>query len=379
MRTRDKLKLLYQLGFEKEQPKIFSFHDCLPDVFSQYIELLIYKRYRILGADELIERLSDPLGYKKNLLRANPGIRMPKEAVLTFDDGRRNCWSVIFPLLKKYKVKAVFFIITSRIKDTDKYYPNLEDYWDGRVSWESLYSSHREEPYLTWKELEIMQESGLVEIASHGLLHNIISVSNRVVDFQHPGVYEMPVYFDEWIEAGRPELDTFWGTPIFESAWAPLVSNEYLADKSSAETMNDFVKRNGGFLFFKKKAWRKKLFDYYYGKIDSFGPGGFNKLKDRKEDARLTIIDSKKMIEDKIGSACRFFSLPLYQGCSQMMPFLKEAGYEGVFTGYIEKEGCSLDEERRLSFVNDRASKGKKCLFIARRIPSFWIKFLTFF
>jgi hypothetical protein len=357
MRNIDKINILLRLGFNSKTPKIFSFHDSLPDVFSSYIELLAYKRYNILGGQELLERLS---------LRSSEPRRGAREAVLTFDDGRRNCWTVIFPLLKKYKVRAIFFIIPSRIRDTDEYCPNLEDYWKGRVSWENLYLSHRRAPYLSWKELQIMQESGLVEIHSHGLRHDVVRVTSRVTDFQHPGVYEMPVYFDEWFDAGLPLLDYQWGAPIYERSWAPFASNVFVPDRRADTVMNEFVKNNGGFLFFKNKNWRKKLFEYYGSQKKNFGRGHFKKMENR-EDARTSITQSKSLIEKRMKNKSLFFSLPLYQGSPEILRIAQEAGYKAVFTGH---QGLQ-QEHNSLSPKADR-------LFILTRIPSFWIKFLAY-
>lgn len=346
MKAYDKIKILLKLVSDTRHPKIFSFHDCLPDVFSHYIELLIAKRYKILDARELLERLDSRRRFKK-------------EVVLTFDDGRRNCWTVIFPLLKKYKIKAQFFVIPSRLSDTQEYFPNLEDYWNGKVSWENLYLSHRKQPYLTWKELKVMRASGLVEVFSHSLKHEVVAVGSRVIDFQHPGVYEMPVYFDEWFADGAPPPETLWGVPVYERLWAPLAANVYLPNRKIDLMMNEFVKKSGGFLFFKKKDWRKILFDHFAGQKNNFSPGHFMKTAER-EDACTSVAESRKLIETKLNNACAFFSLPLYQGYEEIRPFLEVAEYRAVMTGFAggERSGSRL--------------------FLLNRIPSFWIKFLAY-
>lgn len=70
----------------------------------------------------------------------------PKRAVvITVDDGFRSAYSVLFPLLKRYGVKATLFVYTDWI---DK---NLGA--------------------LTWEQLREMAQSGLVEIASHTVTH----------------------------------------------------------------------------------------------------------------------------------------------------------------------------------------------------------------
>ncbi len=343
----DKLKILYRLGFDKKQPKVFSFHDCLPDVFSRYIELLMYKRYLILSAAELLEKLER-------------GDIFHKEVLLTFDDGRRNCWTIIFPLLKKYKIRAAFFIIPSRIVNSTQRYPNLEDFWQGKVSWENLYLSHRLQPYLTWAELREMVSSGLVEVFSHSLKHDVVFVSNSVIDFQHPGVYEIPVYFDEWIQAGKPEIDSLWGAPVYERGWAPLASNAYVADTEIDRVMNSFVRVNGGFLFFKKRGWRKKLFEYYFQQRGLFPAAHFNRIQ-KGEEIKESIVKSKEEIESRLSSACCAFSLPLYQGDSRVMELVAQAGYRVIFSGFMEKQLAN------------------KSVFFINRMPGFWIKFLAYF
>jgi hypothetical protein len=359
MNQLDKLKILGRLFLEKSQPKVFSFHDCLPDIFSSYIELLVTKRFKILSGQEMMEGLT--LAGRSGAARSQA-----KEAVLTFDDGRRNCWTVIFPLLKKYKIRALFFIIPSRIKDTAEYYPNLEDYWKGRVSWENLYVSHRRMPYLTWSEIATMQASGLVDICSHGLKHDVVRVSSEVIDFQHPGVFEMPVYFDEWFDAGEPLLDYQWGAPIYERAWAPFAANGYIPDRRADTVMNEFVKKSGGFLFFKKKNWRKRLFDHYASQKLSFARGHFEKLKE-KEDAFTSLVASKEMIEKRTENPCPFFSIPLYQGSPEIYKSAEEAGYKAVFAG---TQGSSL--------APNSFNRKQQKFFLLSRIPSFWIKFLAY-
>jgi hypothetical protein len=346
----DKGKMLVRLLADNRHPKVFSFHDSLPDVFSSYLELLMIKRFRILSAQELMERLSLNRTDEKN---------RTKEAVLTFDDGRRNCWTVIFPLLKKYKIKAIFFVIPERIQEAHETYPNLEDYWKGKVSWENLYLTHRKIPYLTWKELEIMQQSGLVEVFSHSMSHEVVPVSTRVIDFQHPGVYEMPVYFDEWFQNRMPSLECVWGAPIYERSWAPLTSNAYVPNASADVFMNEFVKKNGDYLFFKKKDWRKLLFEFYEINKKKFSLGHFRRL-DNKEDAYASVVESKKIIEKKLSRSCFCFSLPLYQSNLELFTLLKEAGYKIIFDG---------PERKKITSVK---------LFLLNRFPSFWIKFLAY-
>ncbi len=64
--------------------------------------------------------------------------------VLTFDDGYADNYTTVFPLLKKYEIKATVFLITDMIG---------------------------EEGHLTAKQIKEMSESGLVHFGSHTVTH----------------------------------------------------------------------------------------------------------------------------------------------------------------------------------------------------------------
>jgi len=72
----------------------------------------------------------------------------PKTIVITFDDGWDNVYKYAFPVLKKYKLPATFFIITNEV---------------GRIG--PLGYCDR----VSWDEIRDMQNSGLISIGSHCL------------------------------------------------------------------------------------------------------------------------------------------------------------------------------------------------------------------
>ena len=87
---------------------------------------------------------------------------LPERAViLTFDDGHREHYTTVLPLLKKYNLKAVFFIISGKA-DTDPL-------------------------FVTWDEIRKIAEQGS-EIWSHSVNHYAIStlslsgVRHEVID-----------------------------------------------------------------------------------------------------------------------------------------------------------------------------------------------------
>lgn len=73
-----------------------------------------------------------------------------KPIILTFDDGHESFYSYVYPLLKKYQMKAVVSVVGIF---TDTYTKNEDHNLD--------YS------YLTWKQLNEMNNSGYVEVQNH--------------------------------------------------------------------------------------------------------------------------------------------------------------------------------------------------------------------
>lgn len=88
-----------------------------------------------------------------------------KPVLLTFDDGLRSVYSKVFPLLRAYNYPALVAVITAWV-----------DLPQGQTVQFSRPMGH--DDFVTWEQLREMQDSGLVEVASHtdnmhqGLLAN---------------------------------------------------------------------------------------------------------------------------------------------------------------------------------------------------------------
>ncbi len=99
----------------------------------------------------------------------------PKPIVLTFDDGYADNYANAFPVLKKYKFPATFFVITQFIDD-------------------------KKPGYMTWDQLEEMAIEGM-EIGSHTL--------------DHPDLHGKPLAFQETEIAGsKLMIEARIGTPV---------------------------------------------------------------------------------------------------------------------------------------------------------------------
>jgi peptidoglycan/xylan/chitin deacetylase (PgdA/CDA1 family) len=101
-----------------------------PLTFERQICFLKKGGYKILPLETLGE-----------LIRDNK--KLPAKAVaLTFDDGYKDFYQYVFPILKRYQIPATMFIIVDEVGRHDR---------------------------LSWDEIKEMQASGLITFGSHGM------------------------------------------------------------------------------------------------------------------------------------------------------------------------------------------------------------------
>ncbi|EMY8533948.1 polysaccharide deacetylase family protein [Bacillus paranthracis] len=102
-------------GTEKENSEAFKNKKTVLSVeqFEKQIKYLADNNYRTITAKELEEFIKN----KKNL---------PEKSVLiTFDDASKSSYTYAYPILKKYKMHAISFVVTSRISNQEeKFDPN---------------------------------------------------------------------------------------------------------------------------------------------------------------------------------------------------------------------------------------------------------------
>ena len=84
------------------------------------------------------------------------GVRVKKPIILTFDDGYEDNYLNLFPLLKKHQAKAVIYCLGDRMVQSNT--------WDEKLGEPRAH-------LMSDKQIKECHDSGLVEIASHGLKH----------------------------------------------------------------------------------------------------------------------------------------------------------------------------------------------------------------
>ncbi len=103
-----------------------------PGAFDRQLRFLKTHHYNVV----FLEKIADLIKNKQEI--------PPRTVAITLDDGYRDSFLYAFPILKKYNLPATMFIITNEV---------------GRP----------QNDRLTWEEIKIMRDSGLVDFGSHCL------------------------------------------------------------------------------------------------------------------------------------------------------------------------------------------------------------------
>lgn len=300
---------------------VFAFHSVEPERFEAQMAFLAGNGYRAVDADGLAD-----------ILLGNDPAR-ENTVALTFDDGRGSLWSTAYPILKKYGFRAIAFLVTGRIRDSEVQNPSLEDVWKGKTDASAVLGRDAEEPFLTWKEIRAMHRSGVVDFQSHTSWHHSVYVSGRLVEFANPSLPESflngsfhPVVRRDGRDVVPDRLE--WGTPIYE--WGPGAGSEtrYLEDEGLTQALTEYVRNHGGSGFFDRPGWRKTLRSLLE---DHPGKNGRNARYQTAEERYADILDdllrSKRIIEEKTGTKVSHLCYPWFRGCGMAVRASKEAGY----------------------------------------------------
>ncbi len=134
-----------------------------PEYFEQHVAWLARAGYTTLDAD----------GFARFLA----GERVPeKSVVLTFDDGYLDNWVYAHPILQRYGMRAVLFVITGHLHDgpprphldQGQQLPPTPSHRDCEAA---MNQGRSHEVMLRWSEVNAMREAGTFDIHSHTHTH----------------------------------------------------------------------------------------------------------------------------------------------------------------------------------------------------------------
>jgi len=115
----------------------------------------------------------------ENFTATFPTDNLPKNPIcLVFDDGYYDFYKLVFPLLKKYKVKVLLAVIPKYTLDD----VNTSD--EERLNYEhnDLFEHYEKGTFCTYNELQELIDSELVQVVSHSYSHQNLVEDNIDLD-----------------------------------------------------------------------------------------------------------------------------------------------------------------------------------------------------
>lgn len=148
------LKLL-KYFFKKEIP-ILMYHRLIDNIENIGVHTIYYNVNEFENQLKYLKENNYITITFKDLIKLTEKERKEKKyIILTFDDGYRDNYDLLFPLLKKYQMKAVIYMV-SHLKNNE---------WDVKETGEKSFE------LMTEKEILEMHDSGLVEFGGHTMHH----------------------------------------------------------------------------------------------------------------------------------------------------------------------------------------------------------------
>ena len=281
--------------------------------------------------------------------------------VITFDDGYLDNFVYAYPILKKHKVKATIFPITSRINKEDFVRPTLEDYWSGKVSFKEL---HKPKPmgkinfefltkgsskeFLTVAELNKMKD--VFDIEGHADIHAKVFYEDTVLDFfdGKNGHWSAPFSYSSSNDFTSLEKNYF-GFPIFPDKNNLSVRRGFLKKEVKA-FIRSFDKS-----FFKQKSWKERLKKEIEKEFTALLD--FETEEERERRVKNELKKSKEELKDLVGKEINFLSYPFGHYDNQLANWTKEF-YKAAFTTEkdIVRQGKNLFTIPRIAIPKDITS-----------------------
>lgn len=316
---------------------VFCFHSAKYQLFEKQLQFLNENGYKTLTADELYERRIDR-NYKNN----------GKEIVITFDDGMASVWTVAYPLLKKYNHKIISFILPGLMKEGETVGDTIDDVVSEQ---EKIILSNRDysdEPLCNWKEVKQMHESGLIDFQSHGMVHSLISVSPKIVDFINPdfdahhyGNIHIPLYRDA---EGNDSREKKMGYPVYQYATRLSGKPRYFDSVEVRQACAAYVLDNGAEHFFQNKKWYSQLRKVASEHQVSSGLPQYESSKQVQQEIVNEVKISRLEIEKKLNKKVAHFCFPWFIGSHISTAILEDIGYSSVhlgeMNGFVKKFGA---------------------------------------
>ena len=339
------------IAFNKSAVPVFLYHqvnpissNVSPKIFEEHLKII--KKYNM-------ETITISEYYSNNIQK--------NSMLLTFDDGYYDNFKYVFPLLKKYNMKATIFLNTLYIMDKRENEPEIKD--NNTVNLEAMkkYIENGKatiNQYMSWEEIKEMYDSGLIDFQAHSHKHMAVFKDIKIEGFTKKDRMEAP----ELYLYGELE-DNF---PVFAkrgeySGKAKIIKREFF------KTFKNFYEENIEDKITDKNEILKKCQEFIDKNTEYFSDESEAEYKKRIEEDYL---ENKKLIEKNLGNQVKFFCWPWGHRSKETIKILKELGVVGFVS---TKKGTNTMKPnwnmiRRIELRRYTPEKFKINLLVARNL-----------
>jgi hypothetical protein len=309
----------------KDEIPVFTLHAVNPQKFEKQLSFLSINGYNTLKAEDFYECMI--------------GIKPIKERtiLLTFDDGWKNLYTTVFPLLKKFNFFGICFLIPNLISENGNNQLEVEN----QINKKSSIYIPDSDTLCNWEDIKEMHQSGIIDFESHSMNHYLIFTSSKIIDFVSPTFDSYVLNFDvPLIRTNKVEdykRNVIFGTPIYEHDSRFSGKKRYFDDENLRMKCTDHVKLNGGINFFNNYNWRQKLLNLMHNYKNQYPNSGFFETDNElRENILNEFRESKLCIENKLnGKSVNHFCYPWWVGSDIASKISKEEGYLTNFWGVL--------------------------------------------
>jgi peptidoglycan/xylan/chitin deacetylase (PgdA/CDA1 family) len=304
---------------------VFVFHSLEPESFARKLQHLADNDYVTLSATQ----------YFQFLMGTRPA---PQNAVvLTFDDGRGSLWSIGQPLMRRYGMKGIVFLVPGRVPSRPgPLPPTWDDVEARRQSPETIIAREKGDgAFLSWEEIDSLSRAGLFEFQSHTLTHARIHTAPRVTGFLTPGLrhgYEaMDVPLVEVDGRDRLAHELPLGTPLLRSESRTAEAMRFYEEPDIRRACVEAVAEEGEG-FFARGDWRARLRRL----VDRRPIGGRWETVEQRETAlRAELADAKRLIEERTNRPVLHICYPWHAAGPTAHRLARDTGYRTAFMGKV--------------------------------------------
>jgi len=309
-------------NFDLNGIPVFVYHTIDPESFEEQLKYIKRNNYQTLSIEKFYDIMLSGKPVKENYI------------LLTIDDARSSVWRYAFPLLQKYEMEAVVFIIPGFTPKNRNVRCNLWNVWNGGIGMEELASLDPDDKTLcNWEEIKVMYESGNIGIESHTLFHREVFTNSNFKGFITSNdlgkYYSSPVtHYIRFSDIGRELLpEKYIGLPVFETSPLMLCGSKIEISEELKKICLEIYFSSGAEL-----TKKNKVKDIIKNEHDKY----INVVENTIQEVITDLTKARELIQSELDTnAGNHLCLPWTVGNVDTIETAKELGILSCFWGII--------------------------------------------